>query len=122
MRGNFVQRTQENIFGAAGLQTVRDGTGFAVEMTPAGFVVRGQQAEVVQQSGQLLFDAFPRAGAEVGGDGQPEIGRQQIIGHEPQPAEVMAFSARFVQQQMRAGRHGADLFWSSQSLAYFRNV
>ena len=57
---------------------------------------------------QMLFDAFPRAGAEVGGDGQPEIGRQQIIGHEPQPAEVVAFGARLVKQQMRAGRHGAD--------------
>jgi hypothetical protein len=110
VRGNFVQRAKENIFGAAGLQTVRDGTGFAIEMTAAGFVVRGQQAEVVPQSSQLLFDAFPRAGAEVGGDGQPEIGRQQILGNEPQPAKVMAFGARFVKQQMRAGAHGADLF------------
>ena len=108
VRGHFIQRAQENIFGAAGLQTVRDRTGFAADMTPAGFVVRGHQAEVVQQSGQLLFDAFPRAGAEVRGHGQLEIGRQQIIGHEPQPAKVMAFGARFVQQQMRAGRHGAD--------------
>jgi hypothetical protein len=35
---------------------------------------------------------------------------------------VMAFGARFVKQQMRAGRHSVDLFWSSQSLAYFKNV
>ena len=63
-----------------------------------------------QQSGQLLFDAFPRAGAKVGGDGQAEIGRQQILGNEPQPAEVMAFGPRFVKQQMRAGAHGADWF------------
>jgi hypothetical protein len=110
VRGNFVQRAKENIFGAAGLQTVRDGTGFAIEVTAAGFIVRGQQAEIVQQSGQLLFDAFPKAGAEVGGDGQPEIGRQQILDNKPQPAEVMAFGPRLVKQQMRAGVHGAAWF------------
>ena len=91
-------------------------------MAAAGFIVSGQQLQVVDLSGELLLDEFARTGAQVGGDGEAEIGGQQIVGDEPQPAEVVAFGARFVEQQVRARGHSADLFWSSQSLAYFKNV
>lgn len=122
VRGDFVKRAQENTGRAAFAEAMGYRTHFPVAMPPTLRVEGIDEFDLRQKPAELLADFWRILRPQVRGQRQLQAGGQQVFGDEAQPAQMMTFGARLVEQEMLAGRHGADLFCSSQSLAYFRNV
>ncbi len=121
-RRDFIPGTQEDIVRAALTQTGRDRTSLAVVVAPAVTVMGRKQGYLGQQPRQVVFNFALRRRSQVHRQGEADVRREQIFGDEPQPAEMVAFSARFIKQQMPgttggSGTHGDEGLGSCASRA-----